>query len=45
MANAAALLGTWRVTLWTRKAVATGEVTDAMGSILSGISLTTLTVA
>jgi hypothetical protein len=34
MANgaAAALLGTWRMTSWTRKAVATGKVTDAMGS-------------
>jgi hypothetical protein len=32
MANAAALLGTWRMTSWTRKAVATCEVTDAMGS-------------
>jgi hypothetical protein len=32
MANAAALLGTWRMTSWTREAVATGEVSDAMGS-------------
>jgi hypothetical protein len=34
MANdaAAALLGTWRMTSWTRKAVMTGEVTDAMRS-------------
>ena len=32
MAKAAALLGTWRMTSWRRKAVATGEVTDAMGS-------------
>jgi hypothetical protein len=32
MANAATLLGTWRMTSWTRQAVATGEVTDAMGA-------------
>jgi hypothetical protein len=32
MANAAALLGTWRMTSWTREAVATGNVTDARGS-------------
>jgi Lipocalin-like domain len=32
MANASALLGTWRMTSWTRTAVATGHVTDAMGT-------------
>lgn len=32
MADAAALLGTWRMTSWTRKVVATGQVTDAMGA-------------
>lgn len=31
MADAAALLGTWKMISWTRKAVATGETTDAMG--------------
>lgn len=31
MANASALLGTWRMLSWTRKAVASGEITDAMG--------------
>jgi hypothetical protein len=29
--DAAALLGTWRMISWTRKVVATGETTDAMG--------------
>ncbi len=32
MADAAALLGTWRMTSWTRMAIATGKVTDAMGA-------------
>jgi hypothetical protein len=32
MTNAATLLGTWRMTSWIRQAVATGEVTDAMGA-------------
>ncbi|MBN8982709.1 MAG: lipocalin-like domain-containing protein [Rhizobiales bacterium] len=31
MANATALLGTWRMTSWTRTSVATGAVTDALG--------------
>jgi hypothetical protein len=31
MTNTAALLGTWRMLSWTRTAVATGEVTDALG--------------
>jgi hypothetical protein len=31
MANVAALLGTWRMVSWTKKTVATGETTDAMG--------------
>ncbi|MGF6173679.1 lipocalin-like domain-containing protein [Ensifer sp. 4252] len=31
MANAADLLGTWKMLSWTRKAVASGEITDAMG--------------
>ncbi|MET4687690.1 lipocalin-like domain-containing protein [Sinorhizobium fredii] len=31
MPNASALLGTWRMLSWTRKVVASGEVTDAMG--------------
>lgn len=29
--DAAPLLGTWRMISWTRKVVATGETTDAMG--------------
>jgi hypothetical protein len=29
--NAAALLGTWRMVLWTRTVIATGVTTDAMG--------------
>ncbi|MGO4668114.1 lipocalin-like domain-containing protein [Bosea sp. 2YAB26] len=32
MADAEALLGTWKMISWTREAVATGVVTDAMGS-------------
>ncbi|WP_424814226.1 lipocalin-like domain-containing protein [Roseococcus sp. YIM B11640] len=31
MATADELIGTWRMLSWTRKAVRTGEVTDAMG--------------
>lgn len=31
MAGAAALLGTWRMLSWTRTAVASGEVTHALG--------------
>lgn len=31
MADASALLGTWRMTSWTRTSVATGVTTDAMG--------------
>jgi hypothetical protein len=31
MANAAALLGTWKMTSWRREIVATGETTDALG--------------
>ena len=31
MENAAALLGTWRMVLWTRTVIATGVTTDAMG--------------
>jgi hypothetical protein len=31
MADAAQLVGTWRMTSWTRTAVATGLTTDAMG--------------
>lgn len=32
MSEPAALLGTWRMISWTRKSVATGAVTDAMGA-------------
>jgi lipocalin-like protein len=32
MADSVALLGTWRMVSWTRKAVTTGVVTDAMGA-------------
>jgi hypothetical protein len=32
MAAAADLLGTWKMISWTRKVVATGETSDAMGS-------------
>ena len=32
MANSVALLGTWQMVSWTRKVVATGVVTDAMGA-------------
>lgn len=32
MPSASALLGTWRMLSWTRKVVASGEVTDAMGA-------------
>ncbi|GAU85494.1 lipocalin-like domain-containing protein [Bosea sp. BIWAKO-01] len=32
MATAEALLGTWKMISWTRELVATGAVTDAMGS-------------
>ena len=32
MANPTSLIGTWRMTSWTRKVLATGEVTDAMGA-------------
>ncbi len=32
MTNSTSLIGTWRMTSWTRKAIATGEVTDAMGA-------------
>jgi hypothetical protein len=31
MPDAAALLGTWRMVAWTRRVVATGEISDAMG--------------
>jgi hypothetical protein len=31
MANAASLLGTWRMISWTQTSVATGETKDAMG--------------
>ena len=31
MADASALLGTWKMVSWTRKIVATGETSDAMG--------------
>ncbi|WOS66704.1 lipocalin-like domain-containing protein [Sinorhizobium fredii] len=31
MPKASALLGTWRMLSWTRKVVASGEVSDAMG--------------
>ena len=31
MADAEALLGTWKMVSWTRKNVASGEITDAMG--------------
>lgn len=31
MANPAALLGTWKMTSWTRTSVATGAVCDALG--------------
>lgn len=31
MASAEDLVGTWRMISWTRRSVATGEVTDAMG--------------
>jgi hypothetical protein len=31
MADAEALLGTWKMVSWTRKNVACGEITDAMG--------------
>ena len=31
MADASALLGTWKMVSWTRRAVATGVVADAMG--------------
>ena len=31
MTDAARLLGSWRMKSWTRKVVATGEVSDAMG--------------
>jgi hypothetical protein len=31
MTDAAALIGSWRMISWTRQAVATGEITDAMG--------------
>src|SRR4051812_41066614 len=32
MADASALLGTWRMASWRREFVATGETSDAMGS-------------
>jgi hypothetical protein len=32
MSDASALFGTWRMLSWTRKAVATGKITDAMGA-------------
>ena len=32
MADSVALLGTWQMVSWTRKVVATGVVTDAMGA-------------
>jgi len=32
MTDSMSLIGTWRMTSWTRKAIATGEVTDAMGA-------------
>jgi len=31
MADATALLGTWKMVSWTREVVATGETSDAMG--------------
>ena len=31
MADAAALIGTWRMVSWTRESTATGAVTDALG--------------
>jgi hypothetical protein len=31
MANSEALVGTWRMISWTKKDIATGEITDAMG--------------
>ena len=31
MADAAALLGTWKMVSWTREVVATGDISDAMG--------------
>ena len=31
MPDASALLGTWKMVSWTRKVLATGEVSDAMG--------------
>ncbi|KQU95357.1 hypothetical protein GFB56_17090 [Ensifer sp. T173] len=31
MTNAANLLGTWKMLSWTRKAVVSGEISDAMG--------------
>jgi|SRR5579872_2930050 hypothetical protein len=36
MADASALLGTWRMLSWTRQAVATGVITDAMGANPNG---------
>ncbi len=32
MTDASALIGSWRMVSWTREAVATGEVTDALGA-------------
>ena len=32
MADAVALLGTWKMILWTRKVVTTGAITDVMGT-------------
>lgn len=31
MPDASLLLGTWRMTAWTRQSVATGEISDALG--------------
>jgi hypothetical protein len=31
MANTEVLVGTWRMISWTKKDIATGEITDAMG--------------
>ena len=36
MADAAALIGTWRMLSWTRTVVATGVTTDAMGANPNG---------
>jgi hypothetical protein len=43
--DAAALLGTWKMVAWTRRVIATGETSDAMGPNPVGTSPTMLTVA